>query len=335
MFMKKEFVSFLVLALFLSMFSFASASEPTYEIKNGSMQFGGHTRTYKYYVPSSYTGKNALPLMISFHGSGSSADGQILLTHYHKIAEKEGFIVVFPDSTVINQDDEVIVPTDHSFDPNSPLIRRWNLGNTSGTLATIDDVGFASALIDTFAENFNVDASRVYASGMSNGAMFSNRLGVELSDRIAGIGAVTGQLGLNMAQKGPVAPVTTVLVMGDTDPVVPYEGREGSLLSVDETIQYWVNANKTVTKPRVSYLPQVAENDPTNIRREVYGGGKYGTEVILYAVEGGGHTWPGGPQYLPPSSIGLTSMHMDASQAIWDELKTHKIAKLKNENNKK
>jgi polyhydroxybutyrate depolymerase len=332
--LKRRLPVLLILVLFMMICSVVAAEEPTYEIKSGKMMYQGYERTYKYYVPSTYTGKKALPLMLSFHGSGSSAEGQITLTDYHKIAEKEGFIVVFPDSTVINEDDEVIIPKDNSFDPNSPLIRRWNTGTATGTLAGIDDVGFTSALIDRFNESFNIDLSRVYASGMSNGSMFSNRLAVELSDRIAGIGAVTGQLGSNFTNQTPKAPVTVVHVMGDTDPVVPYEGRPGSLLSVDDTIDYWKKANGTVTKARVTELPQISEGDQTKVVREVYGGGKYGTEVILYKVEGGGHTWPGGPQYLPTNLIGFTSYHMNASQAIWDELKTHKIAKLKKENHK-
>ncbi|WP_174732211.1 alpha/beta hydrolase family esterase [Mesobacillus harenae] len=331
---KKKLSIFLVLGLVMSMYSVVAAEEPTYDIKSGKMEFGGYERTFQYYVPTSYTGKKALPVMFSFHGSGSSSAGQILLTGYQKIAEKEGFIVIFPDSTVINENDEVIIPENDDFDPNSPLVRRWNTGSATGTLASIDDVGYTSALIDSFNDDFNIDLSRVYASGMSNGAMFSNRLAVELSDRIAGIGAVTGQLGHNMAEIAPKNPITTVLVMGDTDPVVPYEGRPGSLLSVDSTIDYWTAANKTVERPRVSYLPQIAEDDPTKIRREIYGGGKFGTEVILYKVEGGGHTWPGGPQYLPSNVIGLASKQMDASQVIWDDLKTHKIPKLNSENHK-
>ncbi len=60
------------------------------------------------------------------------------------------------------------------------------------------------------------------------------------------------------------------------------------------------------------------------VRREAYLGGKHGTKLVLYTVEGGGHTWPSGPQYLPPELIGLTSYQMNASEVIWSELRTHK-----------
>lgn len=149
---------------------------------------------------------------------------------------------------------------------------------------------------------------------MSNGSFFSNRLGVELAERIAGIGAVTGPLATPIVSQNPSNPVSVVLVMGDEDPIVPYDGFAGYMLSTEETKNYWVKANEIRGngKPKVSYLPQVAENDPTKIRREAYNGGKYGTEVILYTVEGGGHTCPGGPQYAPPQLIGSTSYHMNA-----------------------
>lgn len=312
--------SFLVMLTFLFTLLFAgavSAAELKDEIQSDTLHFQGIERTFDYYVPTSYTGKKKVPLMLSFHGRGSNSEGQINLSGYEKVAEKEGFIVVFPNSTVIFEDG---VPAGHE--------RQWNDGriDTPAYRAGIDDVGFTSALIDYFIDNFNIDVSRVYATGMSNGSFFSNRLAVELSDRIAGIGAVTGPLAAPIALKTPKNPVSVVLVMGDQDPIVSYDGYPGYMLSAQETINYWVKANEIRGngKPKVNYLPQTAENDQTKIRREAYNGGKHGTEVILYKVEGGGHTWPDGPQYANPELIGYTSYHMNASEVIWNELKTHK-----------
>ncbi|MFB4162235.1 PHB depolymerase family esterase [Alteribacillus sp. JSM 102045] len=288
------------------------------EIQRDSFEFDGYERTYQYYVPSSYNGKKAVPLMLSFHGRGSNSDEQISLTGFEEIAEKEGFIVVFPDSTEI-VDDYIDEDSGHRF--------QWNDGReeTPQKRAGVNDVGFTSELIDRFEENFNIDSSRIYANGMSNGSLFSHRLAVELSDRIAGIGAVTGPLASSIAEKTPKGPVPIVLFMGDNDTIVPYEGAENIILGAEATVDYWVEANNTAPKPRVTYLPQTAEDDPTKIRREVYSGGKYGTEVIFYKMEGAGHTWPGGPQYAPEESIGLVSRHINGSQVIWDELKTHRL----------
>ncbi|UOR10560.1 alpha/beta hydrolase family esterase [Halobacillus amylolyticus] len=314
---------FMSLVLIMSFASTALADKPhDYEqipagFQSDSFEFEGYERTFQYYVPSSYSGKKSVPLMLSFHGRGSNSDGQIGLTGFEKVAEKEGFIVVFPDSTEI--DDGNLTAPSHRF--------QWNDGRTDTPQyrAGVDDVAFTSELIDYFEEKFNIDPSRIYASGMSNGSIFSNRLAVELSDRIAGIGAVTGPLAPSIAEKAPKGPITVVLFMGDQDPIVPYNGAPSVLLGAESTVDYWVEANDTASKPRVTYLPQTAEGDPTKIRREVYSGGKHGTEVIFYKMEGAGHTWPGGPQYLPPEYIGLVSNQINGSQLIWDELKTHRL----------
>jgi polyhydroxybutyrate depolymerase len=317
--MKKQLSLVMMVFLIMSLFSTAYAAEPaTGRIHQGEITVDGLQRTYHYYVPTSYTSKKKLPLMLSFHGRGSNSLEQIGLTGYEQVAEKEGFIVVFPKSTQI--EDVPVASEGHK--------RQWNDGrpDTPSYIKGIDDVKFTSQLIDLFANDYNIDTDRVYATGMSNGSIFSNRLAVELSDKIAGIGGVTGPLANQVAATSLTEnPVTVVLVMGDTDPVVPYGGVPGYLFSAKETIDYWVKHNQTVKKPRISYLPQTVPGDLTKIRRDVYSGGKYGTEVILYKVEGGGHTWPGGPQYAHPNLIGFASQQMNASEVIWNELKTHKL----------
>lgn len=304
----------------LSLTSSAIADEET-QLEHDTIVFQGLERTFFYYVPDSYNDKKKTPLMFSFHGSGSDGPGQAYLSEFEKVAEKEGFIVVYPSSIVMDENGEIIEDDDSEYDPNSPIRKNWNSGGAAqdSTLGKIDDVGFTSAVIDYFMESYNIDATRVYASGMSNGAAMANRLGVELSERIAGIAAVTGGLSTSVYRESQDSPIPVVLIMGDDDPVVPYA-------ITHPTVNYWIKANeiKGNGKPKISYLPQQVENDPTKIRREAYLGGKHGTKVVLYTVEGGGHTWPSGPQYLPTELIGLTSHHINASEVIWSELRTHK-----------
>lgn len=313
------FTIFVVFGLLLT--SNALAAEQEEQLERDTIIFQGYERTFHYYVPDSYNDNKKTPLMFSFHGAGSDGPGQAFLSEFEKVAEEEGFIVVYPSSIVIDENGEVIEDDDSEFDPDSPIRKNWNSGGAdpNSTLGKIDDVGFTSALIDYFVERYNIDVTQVYASGMSNGAMMSNRLAVELSDRIAGIAAVTGGLSISSSPSRQENPIPVVLIMGDDDPIVPYA-------VTHPTVNYWVKANeiKGNGKPKVSYLPQIVENDPTKIRKEAYLGGKYGTKVVLYTVEGGGHTWPSGPQYLAPELIGLTSEHMNASEVIWKELRTHK-----------
>jgi polyhydroxybutyrate depolymerase len=330
---KKSITTLLTFILVISMFSSVSAAEvPKGKIVEGKMNHDGLDRTYKYYVPSTYKGNKPVPLMLSFHGSGSSAAGQIELTGYEEVAEKEGFIVVFPDSTVTNADDEIIpTPEDGPFNPNAGLERKWNIGSEPGALATVDDVGFTSSLIDHFSEEYNIDESRVYATGMSYGGFFVNHLAVLLTDRIAGIGAVTGQMGINTSKSKANGQVTAVYVMGDSDPTVPPGGIPNFTLSVENGLSYWIMNNQIKAKSKVTYLPGIVD-DGTKIRREEYRGGKQGTRVVSYTVENGGHTWPGGPQYLPANLIGIASQQMNASEVIWNDLKRHKIPGAKSRN---
>ncbi|MFA8440147.1 LPXTG cell wall anchor domain-containing protein [Pueribacillus sp. YX66] len=292
--------------------------EPSTGLKKVELEVDGLKRTFDYYVPSSYQENKSVPLLLSFHGAGSSGAGQMYLSRFDEVAEREGFIAVFPDSSIM-KDGEVLSPEDDSsFDPDSSIDKSWKIIHDR-----VDDVAFTDAILNYLEDNYNIDTNRVYATGMSSGALFSSHLAVMLPDRIAGIGLVTGQMTTDTASITAERPKTVVMVMGEDDPI--YKARPAIFLSNEETIKYWLNTNRITTEPQVSYLPQIAENDPTKIRRTVYRGGKDNTEVIYYLVEGGGHTWPGGPQYLPPERIGLTSQHMNASEVIWGHLKERSL----------
>lgn len=342
--MFKKWVSgFVVIAFVLSLFTNVSASTTIGGLTlDERVNFGGIERSFDFYVPSSYTGEKEVPLMLSFHGSGSSSQGQMLLTNFIGLAEREGFIVVFPDSTVINPDGSLLAPGTYSdaYDPGVDLIRRWNINSPAVNpamqkLSTIDDVGFTEALIDHFAENYHIEESRVYATGMSWGGFFSNHLAVHLNDRLAGIGAVTGQMALSTPQPMLKNGMAVVYVMGDHDPTVPPTGIPGLTHSVKDALSYWLKVNNKARVGSVTYLPYEekmipqpfglpAVLDDTKIRREVFSKGNiHKPQVVLYTVEGGGHTWPGGPQYLPASMIGKASQQMNASEMIWNDLKEY------------
>jgi polyhydroxybutyrate depolymerase len=117
------------------------------------------------------------------------------------------------------------------------------------------------------------------------------------------------------------------------DPLLPWAGKDitgpfgfkklGKVLSTAETIRFWVNHNNCSLSPVITHEPDKDPKDGTRIRKEVYRNGKDETEVILYVVEGGGHTWPSGYQYLNERIIGKTSRDLDANEVIWDFFKKH------------
>jgi len=283
----------------------------------GSIVWDGLERTYLIYIPSSYNKTKPMPLVIALHGGAGTSKGMVELTRggFNTLADKEGFIVVYPDA----------------------IDKHWN-DFRNDMLAVdvedIDDVGFISALIDYLVETLNVDPKRVYVNGMSNGAMMTHRLALELSDKITAVATVAGNIPEDQSQSDiiPKRAIPVLIISGTDDPMMPWDGgyvvkqpKRGKVISVPETVNYWVNYNNCSQEPIITYEPDSDPNDGTRVRKEVYGNGTNGTEVILYAVEGGGHTWPGGSSHLRKIIIGKTSRDIDANEVIWDFFKAHAI----------
>ena len=177
-----------------------------------------------------------------------------------------------------------------------------------------------------------VDKNRVYVTGISNGAMMSFRLACELTGKLAAIAAVAGNMPYDLAQHcSPARPIPVLLISGTADPLMPWSGGEagsrhvkvGRVLSVAQTVKFWTDHNQCSSTPAITWETPRDPRDGTRVRQEVYGGGQEGTEVILYAIEGGGHAWPGGYRYLPEILVGKMSQNLDATEVIWNFFKNH------------
>lgn len=294
---------------------------PAGEVVKCHMEYDGYERSYEYYLPSDYDNTESLPMLFSFHGLGSTGEEQRQMTGFTDLAEEEDFIAVFPDSTEFEGDYENL--------PDLPgAERQWNTGIPISLQyeKEVNDVGFTSEIIDILAENYKVDESRIYATGMSNGSMFSYVLAVELSDKIAAAAAVASPMSVNLLEQEPERPVSMVIMMGENDPIVSYEGDNLFLLSIEETVDYWIDVNGITGGPEETYLEEVAEDDPTSVKRTYYGGGGDNSEVILYTIENGGHAWPGSYQYAPVNMIGRVTQQMNASEVIWNHFENHSLS---------
>lgn len=284
----------------------------------GSMVHNGLKRTYRIHVPPSYDNPKPMPLVIALHGGGGTGEKmeRHTLGGFNTLSDKEGFVVVYPDG----------------------IEKHWNDGREKVRYRAhrekIDDIGFISALIDDLVKRQNIDNKRIYVTGISNGAMLSNRLACELSGKITAIAPVAGNMPYDLAPHcSPSKPTSVLMISGTKDPMMPWEGGEasfgrlkfGRVLSVMETIQFWVAHNQCLPIPVITWEPDKDPQDGTRVRKEAYNGCKGGADVILYAIEGGGHTWPGGYQYLPEKSVGKTSRDIDASEVIWSFFKNYAI----------
>lgn len=195
-----------------------------------------------------------------------------------------------------------------------------------------DDVGFLAALIDHISQDYTIDPERVYATGISNGGLMSLRLACELSEKIAAVAPVTAALSEDLyATCTPSYPISVLIINGTEDPLVPWDGGEitvgrqkrGRVLSTPDTVAFWVAQNNCEPTPAISQAPDGDPEDGTQVRTEVYRQCDNGAAVALYTIAGGGHTWPGGRQYLPESIAGKTSQEIDANEAICRFFESH------------
>lgn len=293
---------------------------PTGSDHKGSIVLDGLKRNFNIHMPLVYDKSGKLPLVIALHGRGGNGESMILITRkgFNQMSDNDGFIVVYPDGIEQNWNDGRM---DEEADDRA---HREN----------IDDVGFISSLIDYMVKEYNVDPKRVYITGISNGAIMAYRLACELAHKITAIAPVDGNIPyLLLNECSPTEPVSVLAINNVNDPLVPYEGGEifghfhrvklGKVLSVNESVDFWVKQNKCSTTAVLVEEPDRDPDDGTRVQRTEYLNGSNKTEVVLYSIEGGGHTWPGGFQYLPAWVIGKTSRDINANEVIWAFFKKH------------
>lgn len=281
----------------------------------------GRDRSYRIHVPASYDGTKPFPVVLVFHGGGSNAEHWEDYCGMSEKADSAGFLAAYPNGT-----GTVIEGHGGVFTWNGGP-RRPGAGDPA--LDAVDDVAFVEAVLDDLATVARVDPKRVYAAGMSMGAIMAYRLASELSDRIAAIATIAGPMGTEECK--PSRAVSVVHFHGTEDQAVPIGGGKGPIdpsgtdfLSVDHSIGAWVAANGCGEVPETVDLPDT-EDDGTKSTRTTHGGGRDGSEVVLITTEGGGHTWPGrefGPEL---AVLGKSSKDVSANDLIWEFFQKHRM----------
>ncbi|MBI2653155.1 hypothetical protein HYX00_06825 [Candidatus Woesearchaeota archaeon] len=289
-------------------------------------------RPYDLHIPLGYDASRPTAVVLALHGGGADSKGAAKITCpngnlnsskcLNALADREGFVVVYPNG---------------ASRPLFPNIRTWNAGGGEkgficvseyGCENKIDDIAYFKNLLSELSKTINMDSARVYATGMSNGAAMSHRLACELSNWIVAIAAVGGGNQFStMAPCSPSWPVSVLQIHGTDDPAWPYNGgpgikEGGDYFSAPKTISEWASRNKCSSVPIKENIPDT-KSDGTKSIKESYGNCSKDNEVVLLTVNGGGHTWPQGNQYLPERSIGRTSQDFSANEAIWDFFKNH------------
>jgi len=254
-------------------------------------------RSYVVHLPVGYNGASPLPVVLVFHGRGGFPGTVARQSQMDALADKHGFMAVYPEG--IGQ------PDNGSF----------NAGRCCGVAARIrvDDVGFARDLLDDLEKSYRIDSQRIYATGISNGASMAFRLACELSDRIAAIGPVSGNQGVD----GPVPsrPVPVICFYGMRDPYMP----PPMMLA---TIAWWLKANHCAQKPVETVVGKAVVTE----RYEPVSG-QYGAPVLFYKVSQGGHTWPGGVDINKGPGAGPTIASVPAGEIMWQFFARHPLVR--------
>ncbi len=276
-----------------------------------TLTVGERVRTYHLHVPAKHGTPAALVFV--FHGGGGQGSGIERTSGFDAISDREGFVAAYPDG----------------------VDRGWNDGRTDaprqGALRKqVDDLAFVRAMLTDIAAVVPVDTKRVFATGMSNGAIFSQYLAAKLSDKFAAIAPVAGGIADPFNKEfAPANPVSVLAINGTRDPLVPFAGGNvarvgrGKVISVDDAMHLWVVRDGTAPEPQVGILPDTDPTDGCRVTWKKWTGGKNGTEVWLYSEEGAGHTWPGKMQNLPRVIVGSVCKDFEGSEAIWSFFKGH------------
>jgi polyhydroxybutyrate depolymerase len=304
----KRFLS-AILAVTLSLLACARSGSTPQSSSNDStrtISVDGIKRSYIVHIPAAYLkSQEALPLVLSFHGGGGNAENEMRVSNFNPLADEKGFIVAYPNGDGRLQD----------------KLLTWNGGTCCGyALANnIDDVAFVRALVADLQTIAKIDLKRVYATGLSNGGIFSYRLACDASDLIAAIAPVSGTQ--NYIRCRPRAPVSVIHFHGTADENVPYQGGSGSksiagvqFTSVKDSIDYWVNFDQCQAAPKTETF--------ADIKHDTYINCADGTAVELYSVIGGGHAWPGSDG--PAGPVGdQPTLSISATKLIWDFFASH------------
>ncbi len=262
---------------------------------NGTLMSSGVRREYLLYVPPSYDPAKPTPLVITLHGFAQWPVNQRDVSRWNPVADEFGFIVVYPSGT--------------------GFPKRWGAHGTTDSLnPQMEDVTFISDLIDKLESEYNIDPTRIYANGLSNGGGMSYLLTCELSERIAAIGTVAGAHLYPLDKCRPTYTVPMIAFHGTADQIVPYYGGPSGMFDVpfpvipDWVAQYAAHNGCAATPDE---LP--TQGEVTGVR---YSPCDANSEVLFYTVHGGGHSWPGGGG-LPKVIVGHTTQDIDATRMIW------------------
>jgi polyhydroxybutyrate depolymerase len=304
-------VSFFIFLLACTVqFSVAQDLDKTITVDN-------RERQYLVHLPPSFGSKKSLPVIFAFHGGGGEYKKTIRYYNLNGLADDNGYIVVYPNA----------------------VNKAWSMHGVSSRVKNIDndvdDVKFISTLLDFLITNCKADSNHVFCTGISRGGIFSLFLAWQLSDRITAIAPVCASIPQAIADEYSFKhPTPVLLINGTEDPLINYNGGAGkmngrnartqtaNMLPTEELISKIVKLNNCMANTVTTNLPDADPGDGCTATEYLYSCNNANVEFIK--VINGGHTWPGGFQYLPKMIIGKTCKDFNAEEKVFAFFKSVK-----------
>lgn len=264
-------------------------------------------RAYLIHFPTGYSSTSKCPVIFALHGGGGNYENAPAFYNLNAEADKHHIIVVYPNA----------------------MNKSWCMKGVGSMVEeskqNIDDVRFIAAIMDTLSRHYHVDSTAFFCTGLSRGGIFALYLASKLPGRFKAIAPVCASLPLSIVDSYTFYPTSVLLINGTEDPLLPYDGGHGSIsrskrneenhfISTHELVQRIKTLN---TCPEISLahrLPDHEKSDRCHALKTTYECS--GTRFTFIKITKGGHTWPGGPQYLSKNIIGNVCMDFKAEEEI-------------------
>ncbi len=283
----------------------------THKSKEKVMDFNGTERRYRIHLPKDYQPGTKYPLVVALHGVSFGARIMELNTGFSRLADKEGFIVVYPYGTRANMFS--LYSWDSKFCCKFAFEKR------------VDDVGFVASVMREVIDEYSVDADKVYLTGHSNGGMLAHLVALKHPDKVKALAVVSSAIGGTLEKDGDFylpektyVPTPIMIINSKEDPFVPFGGGNSagfdiySFSSAYDTVNFWLENNDCQRHPA-----EISNQDIFS--KEVYNECKDGAEVVMYAYNGG-HAWPGSAKEFFKNISGKS---VNATELIWEFFKSH------------
>lgn len=307
----------ILLSFFAALFSMVSLAQSNVI---DSILHQTNQRKFTVHKPTGYTKATPVPLVLMLHGGGGTMANAQGFTNLNAVSNTNGFLIAYPEG--------------YGIIPSGGF--SWADGRgTSADIAGIDDIGFIEKLLDTLLVNYNYDTNKIYICGFSNGGFMTQRLACEFNQKYAAMASLGSIMDTSLfARCKPARPIPMLFMLGTVDPFVPYNGGPmiGSglvtpIVGMDTLVQFWKKNNHCTKTNQPINLPNTVIKDSSTVTLFTYTNCACSSDVFLYTINGGGHTWPG--VEIPSYEIiaGQTNEDIQASVELWNFFDAHSLCK--------